>query len=133
MRTLSRSPLLRAAALCVVFSLMAWSGLPSLLAQSVRPATNVKFSQVSPDEMKQWLSYLASDDLQGRQVFTEGYGLAAQYVAEQLRAWGVKPLGANGSYLQPVRLNGYKVTRNSSVTIESNGQMHTFKHGDHVS
>jgi len=50
---------------------MAWSDIPShLLAQSVRPATNVKFSQVSPDEMKQWLSYLASDDLQGRQVFT---------------------------------------------------------------
>jgi len=32
-----------------------------------------------------------------------------------------------------VRLNGYKVTRNSSVTIESNGQTRTFKHGDHVS
>ena len=31
-----------------------------------------------------------------------------------------------------MKLKGYKVTRNSTVTIEANGATKTFKHGDHV-
>jgi hypothetical protein len=82
--------------------------------------------------MREWLTYLASDQLQGRQVFTEGYGLATAYVADHLREWGVRPLGDDGTYFQTVRLRGYRVTRNSSVTIERNGASRTFAHGDHV-
>ena len=117
----------------VVFVTVAWTDVTTLIAQSApRPATDVKFAQIRGDEMKEWLTYLASDDLQGRQVFTEGYGLAAQYVAERLRSWDVKPLGQENSYLQPVRVRGYKATRNSSVTVEANGETRTFKHSDHV-
>ena len=54
-------------------------GTPSLAPQ---PATGIKYSKISPDEMKEWLTYLASDQLQGRQIFTEGFGLAAQYVPD---------------------------------------------------
>ena len=108
----------------------AWGQPWALLAQS--PAGNVRYARISPDEMKVWLTYLASDQLQGRQVFTEGYGLAAQYIASQLGAWGVKPLGPDGSYLQPVKLIGYRATRNSSITVDVNGQSTTFTHGEHV-
>jgi hypothetical protein len=65
-------------------------------------------------------------------MYTEGYGLAAAYVADHLRQWGVKPMGDNGTYFQSVKNRGYRVTRNSSVTVEVNGQSRTFKHGDHV-
>jgi hypothetical protein len=82
--------------------------------------------------MKEWLTYLSSDQLQGRQIFTEGFGLAAQYVADHLKQWGVKPLATDGTYFQPVKLKAYRVTRNSTVTVEVNGQAKTFKHGDHV-
>ena len=102
-----------------------------LLAQSPERA-RVRFAQINPEEMKEWLGYLASDDLQGRQTFTEGYGLAASYVAGLLKQWGVKPLGDNGTYFESVRIRGYKVTRNSSLTVTSNGTSTTFKHGDHV-
>ncbi len=67
-----------------------------LVAQGPQPAKGVQYSKISEAEMKEWLTYLASDDLQGRQVFTEGYGLAAQYVSDRLKEWGLKPLGANG-------------------------------------
>ena len=109
------------------------SGEPwRLLAQGPAPATGVRYSQISENDMKQWLSYLASDELQGREVFTEGYGRATEYIAERLKEFGVKPLGVNGTYFQPVKLKSYKVTRNSSVTVDANGQSATFKHGDHV-
>jgi hypothetical protein len=122
----------RTIALILALLFFVWAQPWKLSAQAPEFAKGVKYSQVSAAEMKEWLTYLSSDELAGRQVFTEGYGLAAQYIADHLREWGVKPLGANGTYLQPVRLKGYKATRNSAVTLESNGQAQTFKHGDHV-
>jgi hypothetical protein len=111
---------------------LTWAQPWRLGAQGPGPAKGIKYSQIGQADMKEWLTYLSSDELQGRQVFTEGYGLAAQYVADHLKEWGIKPMGSNGTYLQPVRLKGYKATRNSSVTIEVNGQTRTFKNGDHV-
>src|SRR5438046_10702725 len=87
------------------------------LAQAPRPASGIKYSQISPADMKEWLSYLASDELQGRQIYTEGFGLAAQYVSERLKDWGVKSLNPDGTYFQPVQNKGYRGTRTSSVTI----------------
>ncbi|HEY6213041.1 MAG TPA: hypothetical protein VIW45_12190, partial [Vicinamibacterales bacterium] len=115
------SRLLASASLVAVLSAVAF-------AQAPHPATGVKYAQISPTDMKEWLSYLASDELQGRQIYTEGYGLAAAYVADHLRAWGVKPIGEAGTYFQNVKNKGYKVTRNSSVTVGAK----TFKQGDHV-
>jgi hypothetical protein len=101
-------------------------------AQAPTPAKGVKFSQVTTAELKDYLTYLSSDQLTGRQIFTEGYGLAAGYIQEHLRKWGVKPIGENGTYLQTMKNRGYKVTRNSTVTVEVGGQTRTFKHGEHV-
>ena len=115
-----------------VFLTVVWGQPWKLGAQAPGPATGVRYAQISENDLKGWLSYLAGDELQGRQVFTEGYGRATQYIADQLRGFGVKPIGENGTYFQPVKLKGYKVTRNSTVTIDANGQSRTFKHGDHV-
>src|SRR4029078_10073874 len=83
-------------------------------------------------DAREWLTYLSSDLLQGRQVFTEGYGLAASYIAEHLREWKIKTLGDGGSYFQTVKRRGFHVVRNSTVTIESNGTKTTFKDGENV-
>ena len=103
-----------------------------LLAQAPTVSKGVNFAQVKESDLREWLGYLASDELQGRQIYTEGYGAASQYIADHLKSWGVKPMGDNGSYFQIVRLKGYQVKNNSSVTIETAGGSKTFKHGDHV-
>ncbi len=109
-----------------------WSGLVQAQAPAPAPVKGVKFAQVSPGDLKEWLTYLSSDQLTGRQIYSEGYGLAAGYIQENLRKWGVKPLGENGTYLQTVKNRGYKVTRHSTVTVEVGGQSKTFKQGEHV-
>jgi hypothetical protein len=114
-----------------MFTVM-FCGLGQVQAQSPEPAKGVKFPIISEADLKGWLTYLASDELEGREVFTEGYGIAAQFIAERLREWGVKPLGDHGSYFQIVKLRSYRVDRRSSVTIEGNGRSRTFKDGDHV-
>jgi hypothetical protein len=89
-------------------------------------------ASITPEELKEWLSYIASDELQGRQVFTEGLGLAGGYIVDHLKEWGVKPAGDDGTYFQIVRLLGVSVKRNSSVTVTVNGQTRTFKDGEGV-
>jgi len=101
-------------------------------AQAKKPANSGGAASITPAELNDYLSYIASDELQGRQVFTEGLGLAGAYIADHLREWGVKPGGDNGSYFQDVKVLGVNVKRNSSVTVTVNGQTKTFKDGEGV-
>src|SRR5262245_34409936 len=100
----------------VVLGLGLWQPW-KLSAEAPTPAKGVKYAQISQADLKEWLTYLASDQLQGRLLFTEGYGLAAAYIADHLKAWGVKPIGDNHTYFQSVKVKGYRVTRNSAVTL----------------
>ena len=72
---------------------------------------------IATADLKTWLTYLSSDQLGGRQIYTEGLGLAAGYVQTNLAAWGVTPKGDNGTYLQRVAVQGVKTTSHSSVTV----------------
>src|SRR5215210_9527244 len=84
-------------------------------------------------ELKDWLTYLASDEFEGRATYSEGLGLAAGYIANQLKSWGIKPGGPNGSYFQRVAVRGYKSNNRSTVTVEANGQTRTFKNKEGIS
>jgi hypothetical protein len=89
-------------------------------------------ARIDTGDLREWLSYLASDELQGRQVYTEGLGLAGAYIADHLKQWGVKPLGDNGTYFQQVKALGIREQSRSSVTVTVNGQTRTFKDGEGV-
>src|SRR5262245_40630948 len=106
------------------------------LASGIGPATTRAADgrgRIEPADLRRWLSYLASDELEGRATFSEGLGLAAAYLAEQLRSFGVRPGGDNGSYFQRVRVLGVKSTSRSTLTVEVNGQSRTFKDGEGLS
>jgi hypothetical protein len=89
-------------------------------------------ASINGDDLKEWLTYIASDELQGRAVFTEGLGLAAGYIADHLRVWGVKPAGDPSSYLQTVRVLGVKSTSRSTITVQVGGETRTFADGDAI-
>jgi hypothetical protein len=89
-------------------------------------------SLISPDSLRTWLTYLASDELEGRATFSEGLGLAAAYIAEQLKEGGVTPAGDRGSYFQRVEVLGVKSTNRSTVTVDVNGQKRTYTNADGI-
>jgi hypothetical protein len=89
--------------------------------------------KITAGELKEWLSYIASDEFEGRNTFSEGLGLAAGYLAGQLKALGVKPGGPNGSYFQRVAVIGVKSDNKSTVTVEVNGQSRTFNNKEAIS
>lgn len=104
-----------------------------VLALAVAPlAAGGGLASIKSADLKTWLTYIASDELQGRLIYSEGLGLAAGYIQTHLEAWGVKPSGDHGGYLQTVRVLGVKSTNRSAVTVQSGAQSRTFKDGDGV-
>jgi hypothetical protein len=110
---------------------LAGLGLLTVAAGAQAPARG-GVSSINQADLKEWLGYIASDELQGRATYTEGLGLAAGYISSHLKAWGVKPAGDNGTYIQTVRVEGVKVASNASVTVTVNGESRTFKDGEGI-
>ena len=111
---------------------MASAVVVALATVPAQAASKAGAPAIEVRDLREWLTYIASDDLQGRAVFSTGLGLAASYIEQHLREWGVKPAGDAGSYLQTVRVVGVKATSHSSVTVEVGGEKRTFADGDGI-
>ncbi|MFY9572681.1 MAG: M28 family peptidase, partial [Blastocatellia bacterium] len=109
------------------------AALVATFAFSSVTAKNNGRDAIIQEDLKEWLTYLASDELEGRNTYTEGLGLAAAYIAERLRSWGVKPGGPGGSYFQRVAVLTVKSDNRSTITVEANGQTRTFKNKEGIS
>jgi Peptidase family M28 len=123
MRTMRSRPLVRLSLVVCLFVL-------GVAPQHAAPAETSGIAQ--PAELRDWLGYIASDELEGRQVFTEGLGLAAGYIADHLAAWNVKAAGEDGTYFQTVKVLGVRATSKASVAVEVNGQTRIFNDGDGI-
>ena len=87
--------------------------LPASLGAQSRPP-------ITAQEIDAHLRFLSSDLLEGRAPGTRGGRLAAEYIASQLRAYGVEP-GVNGSYFQPVQID-VMATQPASVRAAATGK-----------
>lgn len=85
---------------------------PVVAKESAR-AVNARVNAVLPADqaaMKAHVMFLASDAMRGREAGSPEYDIAAQYVAAQFYAAGLRPAGDDGGYLQSVPLIGYKLS-----------------------
>lgn len=89
-------------------------------------------ASIRPSDLRTWLTYIASDELQGRAVYSTGIGLAAAYVADHLREWGVRPGGDDGSYFQTVRVLGIRSTNRSRLVVTVGDETRTFANGEGI-
>lgn len=67
--------------------------------------------------MKAHVLFLASDAMRGREAGSNEYEIAAQYVAAQFYAAGLKPAGVDGGYLQPVPLLSFRPSDKGTLTL----------------
>ncbi len=66
-----------------------------------RPAPNeyrAGVESIQTREIRAWLEFLASPELEGRDTGSRGYDTASRYVASQLQGFGVEPGGVGGSF-----------------------------------
>lgn len=83
-------------------------GLTAGTAQAAEP-----LPAISSKALEAHVRVLADDKMEGREAGSRGYDSAAQYVAAQFKALGLKPAGnpsatGDAAYLQPVALLGAK-------------------------
>jgi hypothetical protein len=109
-----------------------WLPICTIFAATLTLGASGGLASITQDDLKEWLTYIASDELQGRDTYSAGLGLAAGYIQERLRAWDVKPAGDRGGYLQTVRVLGVKATSRSSVSVKVGNETRTFKDGEGV-
>lgn len=102
------------------------------IAPAAQQSSKGGITSIQREPLKEWLTYIASDELQGRATYSEGLGLAAGYISAHLAQWGVKPAGDNGTYLQVVKVLGVRTTSRATVTVEVNGQTRTFSDGEGI-
>jgi Zn-dependent M28 family amino/carboxypeptidase len=67
--------------------------------------------------MKAHVLFLASDAMRGREAGSPEYDIAAQYVASQFYAAGLRPGGDEGGYLQRVPLVAYKLDGRGEASV----------------
>ncbi|MDQ1232489.1 M28 family peptidase [Sphingomonas sp. SORGH_AS_0879] len=81
--------------------------------------------------MKAHVMFLASDAMAGREAGTRDYDIAAQYVAAQFYAAGLRPGGDEGGYLQKVPLVAYRVAdKGSALWTPAGGQPQELAFGE---
>ena len=95
----------------VFFSLLFALLSLSLFAQKLN-----KSDRVTVANLKTHVSYLASDQLEGRRTGTKGEELASKYISEQFQKNGLEPKGESG-FLQTFEINEGKQVMPSSFFI----------------
>lgn len=122
----------------VLVLLFVLGGIPvNTLAQAKNKGSKTPPAPVKPNfgniegitaqQMKDYLTFIASDELEGRDTPSRGLDIAALYIASHLSRWGVKPAGDNGTYFQKVPLRLSKVEA-SGTRLDINGV--SYNYGD---
>src|SRR5688500_9067302 len=60
---------------------------------------------ITAAQMKDYLSFIASDLMEGRDTPSRGLDINDQFLATQLSHWGFNPAGDDSSYLQTIELS----------------------------
>jgi hypothetical protein len=109
--------------------------LPSLQAQRKRNKAAAASSpavlaaqrgvdQITAAQIRTYLSFIASDEMEGRDTPSRGLDTTAKFLAMNLARWGFKPAGDQGSYLQRIALRRDRVDA-EKTRVELNGQVLT--------
>ncbi len=80
---------------------------------------------IKADWLRDHLSYVASDEMEGRDTPSRGLDLTAKFIALQLKQWGVKPAGADGTYFQKIALQRRTVDPDGS-RVDFGGEKYEF-------
>ena len=76
-----------------------------------------QFHKITSEEMMSWVEKLCSPEFDGRLTGSPGFMASAEWVAERLKEWGIKPAGDSGSFFQWFDLPYTEVNDIGSLTL----------------
>src|SRR5438034_9895836 len=96
-------------------------------AAPVSVASQRGADEITAAQLKDYLYFIASDEMEGRDTPSRGLDTVAKFIALNLSRWGLKPAGDNGTYFQRIALQRLKLDP-ANTHAEINSQ--TFNFGD---
>src|SRR5688572_11346270 len=92
---------------------------PKPISATVLAARGVE--TINAEQMRAYLSFIASDEMEGRDTPSRGLNTTAKFLALNLARWGFKPAGDAGSFFQRIDLRRDRAD-NGQTKIEINGR-----------
>ena len=100
-----------------------WFVRPALLVGLVAGAVGAAPPPIVPDALLGHIRFLASDDLRGRGNGSVGLERAAEYIAAQFKAAGLRPGAPHGEWFQPFELTaGLSIGEGNSLVVRAGAQ-----------
>lgn len=75
---------------------------------------------INAAQLRHYLSFIASDEMEGRDTPSRGLDITAKFLAMNLAHWGLKPAGDNGSYFQKIALRRDGVDKEQTSATYNN-------------
>ena len=80
---------------------------------------------ITANHLRDYLSFIASDEMEGRDTPSRGLDITAKFIATNLSRWGLRPAGDNDSYFQQIALRRNKIEE-WQTHAEFNGEKFSF-------
>lgn len=97
-------------------------------APRLSPIGIAAMQKADPEKIRAHVKYLADDKLEGRGTGQKGGDMAAQYIADQFKSYGLQPAGDNGTYMQRVPMVGVTPAAETSFSlVGARGDARTLK------
>ncbi|MEZ5306111.1 MAG: M20/M25/M40 family metallo-hydrolase [Pyrinomonadaceae bacterium] len=103
-------------------AVFALSGNSSKAAVTITAEEKKMAEAITADRLKDYLSFIASDAMGGRDTPSAGLDITAQFIAMNLKHWGFKPAGDNGTFFQGMKLKKESVNWSK---LEIDGKTYT--------
>jgi Zn-dependent M28 family amino/carboxypeptidase len=81
------------------------SALAQAPAVKITPAERKIAEGVTAKQLSDYLHFVASDEMEGRNTPSRGLDLTARFLAMNLSRWGYKPAGDDGTFFQKIALS----------------------------
>jgi hypothetical protein len=106
------------AILLLTSSALGWTQATAPVTTKALSATERQLVEsISLATIKETVNALAADEMQGRGTAQPGGDKAAAYLADRFAKLGLKPLGINNTYLQPVKFKETLVSPETTITV----------------
>src|SRR3954469_6013383 len=76
---------------------------------------------ITAAQLRTYLSFIASDEMEGRDTPSRGLDTVAKFIALNLTRWGFKAAGDDGTFLQKIALRREQIDATKTIA-EINGQ-----------
>jgi hypothetical protein len=112
-------------ALFLLFTFIFQSSASAQTATKAKsPARNAS-DTITAAQLKDYLYFVASDEMEGRNTPSRGLDITAKFMATLLSRWGFKPAGDDGTFFQKIALVRNQVDP-EKAQVELNGQKLTY-------